>query len=302
MMKSACFAAAGGTIGAVMLARYLRVKEVPSEPKLSVMTFNVLARPYTKYNQKFHRVPGDFAVEDVMQTRARYTLAAEEITSKGNDIVFLQECEAAFFDSSWNPAAPKLLDNFHVFACRKKKDNVEQPGTAVLVQKAGRATATATQPICIGYSPDGQDLSKVATIIPMQFGGKAFEAVSTHFTWDGDAASREHHAQLVGEGLKNAKSVVFGGDFNSQPGVSLEQLESKTFLGGLRRAALDGGDATGLYKDFSRTEYIDHIYASRDWSPLSSKALRKPSSPWDESGKVTTASDHVPVVVELKLT
>lgn len=300
MMKSTFFAAAGGAAGAVMLARYLKTKEPPSEPKLSVMTFNVLARPYTKYNQKFHRA--QTAVEDVLQTRTRYTLAAEEITSTGTDIVFLQECEAAFFERDWNHAAPKLLDRYYIFACRKSKDDVEQPGTAVLVQKAGRATATASQPVCIGYSGgDGFDFSKVATIVPMQFGGKAFEAASTHFTWDGDAASREHHAKLVGDGLKNAKSVVFGGDFNSQPGVSLEQLESKTFLGGLRRAALQEGNATGLYKDFSKTEYIDHIYASRDWSPLSSLALRKPCSPWDETGKVTAPSDHVPVVVELKL-
>ena len=57
-------AAAVGTIG-------LMVKSYDSKPKpapqLSVMTFNVLARPYTKYNRDFHRA--ETKTESETQTR-----------------------------------------------------------------------------------------------------------------------------------------------------------------------------------------------------------------------------------------
>ena len=71
-------------------------------------------------------------------------------------------------------------------------------------------------------------------------------------------------------------------------------------MGKLHRFALGEGNATGLYKDFSKTEYIDHIYASHDWLPGHSVALRKPRSPWDGIGKVIEPSDHVPVTAELQ--
>merc|ERR1712146_652067 len=105
-------------------------------------TFNVLERPFTKYNRNFHRAQSK--LEEESQTRKRYTLAGEEIAANGTDLVFLQECEAAFFDRDWNLASSKLLDKYHVFACRREdEDNVEIPGTAVLVKKTGRASATA---------------------------------------------------------------------------------------------------------------------------------------------------------------
>ena len=296
-------AAAVGTIG-------LMVKNYDSKPKpapqLSVMTFNVLARPYTKYNRDFHRA--ETKTESETQTRTRYTLAAEEIASQGTDLVFLQEVEAPFFESAWNHAASKLLDKYSVFACRKMELNngmeEESPGTAVLVKKSGAVTTSVNSPLCIGGTKDTGGPSKVATVVHAQHGDKPLVAVSTHFTWDGAAAQRQHHAQLIGKSLPEG-NVILGGDFNSQPSESLSKLEAASFLGSMTRAALPEGSATGLSGNFSKTQYIDHIYyTSNDLSLLSVKALRAPASPW--SGKVTSpakvsgASDHVPVVAEFE--
>merc|ERR1712048_278474 len=169
--------------------------------------------------------------------------------------------------------------------------------------KTGGAIAKAASPICIGGDRKTGGPSKVATVVPMKYGDKMFDAVSTHFTWDGDSAGRQHHAQLIGDQLKGS-SVILGGDFTCQPGEPLKQLESVTFLGDLNRAALREGATTGLSGNFSKQEYIDHVYSSRDWSALKAAALREPRSPYagevTRPAKVSGPSDHVPVVVELE--
>jgi len=261
-----------------------------------------LARPFTKYNSKFHRA--ETKIEDEDQTRTRYSLAGEHISSHSSDLVFLQECETAFFDPKWNLAAPKLLEEYATFRCFDDS----YPGTALLVKKKGIAGTSASKPVCIGGTQEVGGGSKVATIVPVKAGEKELVAVSVHFMWDGAAEKRQLHAQKIGDWLNEQapnQSIVLGGDFNAQPGKYLEDLEAKSFLGKLRRAELPEGRMTGLSGDFSTEVCIDHLYASVDFGSPAARALAWPKPPWSgkftKPAKVAAASDHIPIVMDLSL-
>ena len=265
--------------------------------ELSVMSWNVLARQYTRHNRQYHRAgPG---VEDPLQTCRRYKIAGDEIVNRSCDVVLLQECEAAFFSADWNLAARELLSKYTVFRCPHSEAS---PGTAVLVKRDGRAVAEASRPQCIGGISEVGGPGKVATIVPMRVASRSFVAISTHFTFSGNAEGRLHHANLIGEAVRG-RSVVLGGDFNCVPGAQLEALESSTFLGSLLRAPVD--TATGLTSDFTREVCIDHFYISEDLGKARAVALAEPSNPWggnaSHPAEVTGASDHVPIMVHVAL-
>eukprot|EP00930_Biecheleria_cincta_P035417 TRINITY_DN24360_c0_g1_i1.p1 TRINITY_DN24360_c0_g1~~TRINITY_DN24360_c0_g1_i1.p1 ORF type:complete len:321 (-),score=40.46 TRINITY_DN24360_c0_g1_i1:169-1131(-) len=292
-------------VGAVLLANYATTGNGPisADADLSVMTWNVLARPYTKYNAAFHNAPQvsekkHNIEEETSQTVDRYTMAGNQIVGHGSDIVFLQECEADFFNPAWNKAAKKLLEDYSVFPCRMNSN----PGTAILVKKAGSAAAAVTKPVCIGGTKETGGPSKIATVLPVRYGSRTLKAVSGHFAFDGAKEKRSFHFGLLEKEL-DTSSVILGGDFNCQPGANLEELEGFSFLHYMQRAKLPQGIATGLNGNFSERVCIDHIYFSNDFLLRSIAALDKPRSPWvaegKEPGKVTSASDHVPVVARL---
>ena len=269
---------------------------------LSMLTWNVLARQYTKYNSEFHRASGKLE-ETTQQTRARYTMAGEEIVRRGCDIVFLQECEARFLQPEWNWAASKLLSDYHMFRCSQ---TVEDPGTAVLVRKDGRAAPTVSTPVCVGGTKETGGVSKVATLVPVLAASRRFTAVSAHFAFDQKAKQRLHHADLIKDAVGN-ESLVLAGDFNCEPGPNLEALEASSGLfGSLKRIPLPEGSATGLSGDFTKQVCIDHFYVSADLPPpVGAVALAQPASPWGgkvtRPAKVSGSSDHVPVLACLDL-
>jgi len=269
-------------------------------PRLSVLSWNVLARPYTIYNSQAHRAAT--RVEDPTQTYARYTMAGKELLNRSADVVMLQECEAAFFDVAWNAAAENLMEKYFVMPCRIG----DEPGTAVLVRKEGPATALDPKPICVGGDASTGGVSKVATVARLKVSGAPADVtvVSTHFMWDGGAEKRAHHCHLVGKAIEG-QDVIIGGDFNCDKGAPLDKLEKTTFFGELRRAELGPGDAmTGLSGDLTQEKCIDHIYASPGLVPLQPMALAWPKSPWsgEFSGpaNVSGASDHVPIFSEFE--
>lgn len=262
------------------------------------MSWNVLARPYTKYNAKFHRASD--AVEEPAQTRSRYALAGKTIVDRRTDLVLLQECEAAFFEPEWNSAAAKILKDYDVFPCRQQ----QEPGTAVLIKKGGRAVSQVDRPICIGGTDETGGVSKIATVVPVRIASRDVSVVSSHFMWDGAADKRLHHVCMLGERLAKG-SVVLGADFNCQPGPHLDTLTSSSFLGDMQRALLHPDDMTGLSGDFEKAVCIDHVYVPPSATVLKATILAKPKSPWDaqsaQPSPVVAASDHVPVLVEFVL-
>ena len=165
-----------------------------AEQALTIMTFNVLARPYTKYNHKHHRNSEE--IEDSSQTQQRYERAGTQILGNACDLVFLQECERAFFDPVWNVQADQLMQTYHVFLCTWDSN----PGTAVLVKKNGRASVSTDPRIYIGGTNETGGTSKSATIVPVRVGAHQISAVSVHFTLD--AEKRLHHANSIGKSLE----------------------------------------------------------------------------------------------------
>lgn len=310
---------------------------VPTTPEVSMLTWNILARPYTKYNQKFHGNIEDpksqLNVEAVSQTKGRYELAGQQIVALAHDLVFLQECEAQFFEPEWNAAANDVLNMYSVFPCRSADT---EPGTAVLVKKEGRAEALVQIPVCVGGIPETKGPSKISTIVPVQVGSKVINAISTHFTGGGpNADKRLYHVNILGDRLKDRSkdelwknAIILGGDFNSY-GQQLKDLEKETFLGELQEVQLKI-QRTGLSGDFKKQVGIDHVYISPDlavvnapcncevWPRLCGQTCgaavnQMPSSPWgkqakardDDFGrahdvKVSGASDHAPVAVVVK--
>lgn len=279
-----------------------RTKQVDDSPgHVTMLSWNVLARPFTSYNQRFHRANGK--VEEPSQTRERYTLAGEEIARRAADLVFLQEFEAGFLSPEWNLAAPKVTAGYEVFRC--PQDLESGPGTAVLVKKAGTSVRVLDErPICVGGTSETGGRSKLATVVRVEAGAKRFAAVSAHFTWDGNAPQRLRHAELLGAAIGDSSAVV-AGDFNCEPGPHLAALESSSFLGRMRRLELQPGATTGLTGDFSAEVCIDHVYVSADLGPAQASATARPKKPWGGNvtrpAKVAGASDHVPISAVLVL-
>lgn len=298
--------AAASLFGAVGLATSFAssdcsVNDSNDKTGVSVMTWNVLARPYTKYNSKFHcahEAGTTMPVEEPAQTRSRYAAAGHIIVNTSHDLVLLQECEADFFEPQWNSEAAKVLKKYHLFACRQQRE----PGTAVLVRKDGRATSQVDRPLCIGGTDETGGVSKVATIVPVRVGSTDVSVVSSHFGFDGMADKRLHHMQMLGGSLTN-QTVVLGGDFNCAPGPNLDTLASSSFIGDLQRAVLRPDEMTGLSGDFSKAVCIDHVYVSPSATVIKAACLAKPISPWDgkdtQPAPVVAPSDHVPVVVAI---
>mmetsp|Transcript_39559 Transcript_39559/g.93144 ORF Transcript_39559/g.93144 Transcript_39559/m.93144 type:complete len:312 (-) Transcript_39559:24-959(-) len=269
----------------------------PPGPKvLTVMSWNVLARQYTKYNGQHHRATS--RLEEKSQTHMRYTLAGEAILANNNEVVLLQECEEAFFESEWNAAAERLLQKYDIYACREGSG----PGVAILIKKGGLAKPLAAEAHRLGGTDSTGGPSKLAAVLPIRFGDKDIQVVTVHFTWDGASKKRIDHANLIGSSLGDS-SIIMAGDFNCEPGKSLQELEEKTFLGKLQRAKLQNDAPTGLTGDFSGEVAIDHVYTTSDLNVTWAIAQGAPQSPWGGSksrpAKVSRASDHVPILVKV---
>jgi len=288
--------------GALVLRNQLDGKKDNSRQSLRVITWNVLARPYTKYNPQHHRASGK--MEDENQTLQRYTLAGEELVGRAADIVLLQECESAFFEPRWNLAAEKLQEAYYSYRCSVG----DSPGTAVLVKKTGQAKCQAERPICIGGKEETGGSSKVATLVQLMHAGKTLTAASIHLRGGTQADvlnSRRIHADLICNSLKPQAELVLGGDFNCKPGHELDDLEAQPlFRDRLRRLPLQEDAKTALCADMSSEEQIDHIYMSKGLEALRSFATAKPRKPWagnrTSPAKVLGASDHVPVFAEMQ--
>lgn len=269
-----------------------------ADPALRIMTWNILARPYTKHNAAYHKAGRGKSLETPEQTQARYTLAGEEILRTGCDIVLLQECEDAFFDAAWNDHADKIFEGYEIFhyltpGC---------PGTAVLVRRDSNIMlhGSAADVLGVGGNEDTGGCSKMATIVPVTLSGKKIQIISAHFSWA--EAARLHLMGLL-EPHITGQSVILGADFNCEPGPLLDDLEETSCLGSLTRVVAQDEAPTGLSGDFKCKKCIDHCYVSHDVYQHSWAFVQGvPASPYmcdsDSHGPapVVKPSDHVPLV------
>lgn len=243
------------------------------------------------------------------QSRKRYSLVGRQLLEGYADVVLLQECEAAFFSASMNSEADKIAQQYHVFACNID----ENPGTAVLVKRFGRAKPMCQKPLCVG-NEKGTYLSAspyVATTVQLLVGSEPVTVASLHVPfWRFSSEQATQLLKALEYALAGQKHIIVGGDFNagSTPDNDyLPQLEGNTFFGGLQRAQLAPGTMTGLTGDFSKQVAIDHIYTSSGLGIESACALASPGSgPYSLEGTgpadiVGCGSDHVPVLAHINL-
>ena len=287
-------------------------------PTISVLQWNVLARPYTKQNHEApkciqgHRNP-DSVVETQAQTTARYGLATAAILAQKPDAVLLQELEAAFFKEEINRDAVQLLAQYDMHST-----NVEDgtAGTAVLLRKGGGFEWTGVTRRA-GATEETGGTSKSATAALVSIScvddpvGTSCWLVSTHFTpLKYNREGVRTHLGLLAELLRADTAadapppprVVIGGDFNAEP-HELAELQGSSCLGGYSRVSPLGD--TGLSSNFSKSETIDHILLSPGWRVVGAAIEKKPCSPYASEGPapaaVVGASDHVWQSVQLQL-
>ena len=294
-------------------------------PPFTVLQWNVLARPYTKYNWGGGRpAPHDSvqghcnaeAMESPAQTAARYALSVAELLEQAPDAAMLQEVEPAYFDPSVNPSAEVLLESYVPYRCFGGFA-ADQPGVAVLLRKGG-ALRKAPEMELARIPGDGctGGPSKGSVLVPVQSvaGGGVVWIGSIHLTppkFNIDKA--RHHLQRTLAAIVHppdqcaGATVLLAGDFNALPDEVDALLADPTVapLHTLKRLPLGDGCSTGLSSDFSAHECIDHALFSDGLSAVSlvdgtealSMVEKVPASPYaaseGEPAEVVGASDHV---------
>ena len=250
------------------------------EEALAVMSFNVLARRYTRHNSAFHQA-GVGGVESRGQTAARHAKAAEQIWAAAPEAVLLQECGPDFLEAA-------QLAKYRAFRC-----GAEGPGAAVLLREGWGFDAGLT---CLGGTEAAGGSSKSAAVVQVQLPGARLALVSVHFSHE--PLPRQHLADLVSRHLQHLAPDlrVVAGDFNLEPGAELRALE-RSFRAS---RAVPDVCATGLAPDFASRRCLDHVLVSG--RVCRSAVLGVPQNPWGgPQAQVTGASDHVPLMVWVAL-
>lgn len=295
-------------------------------PPFTVLQWNVLARPYTKYNWGGGRpAPHDSVqghcntdpTESPAQTAARYALSIAGLLEQAPDAAMLQEVEPAYFDPSVNPSAEALLARYVPYRCFGGAA-ADQPGVVVLLRKGGAVCkAPGIELVKVPGNGSTGGPSKGSILVPVTSaagGGGVVWIGSVHLTppkFNFDKA--RHHLQRTLAAVVHppdqcaGATVLLAGDFNALP-VELDALLADATLAPmhtLKRLPLSDGVSTGLSSDFSGHEDIDHALLSDglsaiplgDGTEVLSIVEKVPASPYAASGgepaEVVGASDHV---------
>ena len=293
-----------------------------SPRKFSVLTWNLLADKFTKFNKEppgcvqGHLNP-DGPIETSMQTAQRYSLAVGAVLEAAADAVLLQECARGFFSPEVNPRAPELLAAYTI----ARQTNEKYPGTAVLLRAGGPLVPTGIgADVGVAKVPDCGGPSKVATCVLCKVHGVSCWLVSVHMEpYDKAPQKVRTHLELLGAALRAELApgaqgaaaadagaapsaalprIVLCGDLNADVETVQTLQRESAFLGGaLSRVAAPA--PTGLSADFSEQVSIDHIFLSPGLRLLDVTLERPPASPYGlpavdgEPAPVIGASDHV---------
>jgi len=225
---------------------------------LSVMQWNVLARPYTKYMTSLHR--SGCTVETLEQTHARYTSASATILERMPDIVCLQEVEENFFEADWNTHASVLLENYNTY----KKILQGSGGTTVLVSKSCPFQVCGETKVGGERATGGSSKSTVCVRLKNS-GGDAVVVLSSHLSFK--PAQRQEHMEHLQTALgvnDGYERVVFCGDFNTCP-EDLPEFVTNSFFANrnMTLVAPENYALTGCGTNNSQPrKCIDYIYVS----------------------------------------
>ncbi len=239
---------------------------------LEVMTFNMLAHPYTKFNQAFHKNP-DGVLETAAQRAERYLLNLQTIEARAPPVLLTQEHDVALAVTGYTTGASAYVES-------------RTEGCSVLFRD-GTPIAAAPKRCRTLDLLEG----KTAVVVTV-FGFATF--VSLHLK-GGPGSRPVKLAQLrkVLEAVEGLGPTVIGGDFNeTDVSVFAELMGSADFH------CVQYEGASGLGTDLMTPLALDHVYV-RDVHAVSLAAVRAPANPWLPGAVI--GSDHVPLVLTAML-
>ena len=282
-----------GALGVGLLSAYCWKRR--ADQRVSVLSYNLLARPFTKYEKQHHRNPAD-KIETEAQTRERYSVSTKTIIAEKPHVVLLQECEPAYFNLESNKHADTLLAMYNLFPCfGRQPDGGISPSTAVLFLRDS-AKALEVVPRCVGGDEACGGTSKTCTVVDATIHQQVHRFASCHFTFDGLAEKRRHHVDLLEPLMSKCQRLVVGGDFNAA-NESMNGLQRNSFLHDLDRPSLDAPLGTVS----SEQKTIDHFF-TRGFRVLQTACLHVAKCPYGEGvpAEIVGGSDHVPILVHLE--
>ena len=264
-----------------------------AEKRVSVLSWNILARDYTHYNWEFHG-SGHKKCESLEQTAKRYERIVHEMEEAKADVVLLQEASLHFLEHS---TTQKLLAQYHQYT--EIGNGISQIGTVVLIRKTLHVDHTR-QVICVPITSSsqtgGSSKSAFCVGVPNDHGSRLW-AVSIHTMWDGDAMKRLYHLGLlrsfIQKYVQKTDAVIIGGDFNCDRYNSLHWKSVTDAVSEFQLVDLGQNVCTGLTGDFRDAICIDHIFYYGSFIHLdeSSIVVEKggPSNPYENTMR---GSDH----------
>lgn len=215
------------------------------------------------------------------------------IAQERPDIVALQELDVGRARSDHDDQAQliaALLEMDYEFHPALHLEE-EKYGDAILTHLPMRTVKTGVLP---GGKPGSNREPRGAIWVTVNFNGTDVHVINTHFGLSRTERLQQSHA-LMGEEwlqdvLKSGEPVILCGDFNARPGSrSYRALTAK-----LRDAQslLNQRPRNTFYSRFPSLR-IDHIFVNDSFGVLSVEAPRHRAA--------SIASDHLPLVAELKL-
>jgi endonuclease/exonuclease/phosphatase family metal-dependent hydrolase len=232
---------------------------------MKVVSFNLLAHPYTKFQKEWHKQAA--GVETADQWATRRARNASAIAAIGPDVLLLQEHDVGVAIDGYTTAVNAVVG-----------DHVE--GTSVLL-RTGMPPPLAAWQLDIG---DG----KSAAFARLHSG---LTVASVHLRGGPDSAdAKRRQLDMVLAQLPGGHPAIVAGDMNeARP---WEALDATMAAGGFTRLA-PAGD-TGLTSDLRTRLCIDHVY-TRGVEVTAPLSLPLPvENPWEDGAVL--GSDHAPLV------
>ncbi len=250
-----------------------------SEPlRIKLCTFNLLARPYTKFNQALHNNTAA-PVETLDQTAARYALNTRVLRTIAPDIALLQEHDCGLH----------ARDHLHATSSVCAYVDGRAEGCSVL----GFGSAVDLRFV---WTLDlGEGKTAAFALAAMRgAAGSLLALVSAHLKGGPDTAivKRKQIAAILAK-IPARMPCVLAGDMNeTNPMAVFGDLLTDA---GFTHVAPTG--PTGLNSAMTTPLTIDHVFIREIHGATMLPMMFAPGVPWTPGAAV--GSDHVPVVVEM---
>ena len=259
----------------ILCVFYTAQNQVPASRlarMMKVLSFNLLAHPYTKFSASFHRSPDGGVLESAAQQVTRYARNEVIISTLTPDVLCTQEHDREFVIPDYTEGVSAYVEG-------------RSEGCSVLFRTGSELSRKPRRTWTL-------DLTEGKTAAFAHVPGHGV-FVSVHLKGGpGSEATRRKQLAMVLQALPLEATVVICGDMNETKPDKLfaEQLA----LHGLRRVPYDAW--SGMTSDFSAPLALDHVFV-RVSAHATATVMGHPKDPW--ASDATCGSDHVPLLVYL---